>query len=165
MHLDMCLSGHADPQSISTVRRESNSNPSWLLPWETLLGNPVNAAKGKKYHKHSFSLSTSIICVFYSNLNIHTSFREGRRKWTLLLAALREFLTGFSPLDLGGMASRLQGWEVAGKRRTQIFLTWYTSRATSRGISAGGQRVKGWHPSNHIEHFSSTRILHWGVKK
>ena len=44
---------YADPQSISTVRRESNSNPSWLLPWEPwnaghLLGNPVNAAKGKK---------------------------------------------------------------------------------------------------------------------
>ena len=59
---------YADPQSISTVRRESNSNPSWLLPWEPwnaghLLGNPVNAAKGKKYHKHSFFLSTSIICV------------------------------------------------------------------------------------------------------
>ena len=65
MHLDMCLSGHADPQSISTVRRESNSNPSWLLPWETLLGNPVNAAKGKKYHKHSFSLSTSLTMLFY----------------------------------------------------------------------------------------------------
>lgn len=54
---------YADPQSISTVRRESNSNPSWLLLWETLLGNPLSAAKGKKYHKHSFSLPTSIICV------------------------------------------------------------------------------------------------------
>lgn len=59
---------YADPQSISTVRRESNSNPSWLLLWETLLGNPVNAAKGKKYHKHSFSLPAASIICMCSNL-------------------------------------------------------------------------------------------------
>ena len=49
------------PQTVSTVGRESTSDTSWLLQWETFLGNPVNAGKDKKHHKNWFSLPTSLV--------------------------------------------------------------------------------------------------------
>lgn len=42
------------PQTVSTVGRESTSDLSWLLQWETFLGN-------QKHHKNWFSLPTSLV--------------------------------------------------------------------------------------------------------
>lgn len=134
------------PQSVFTLGREPNSAHSWLLQWETFLGNSINAGKDKRDHRTGspFLLPWSESVVRYlPKLNVYTSFRKGRRKWTLLVAAIKAFLTGSSSPVVGGMASRLQGWGVAVQRGTRLFLTQSIFRTASRGISASEAMEKG----------------------